>query len=172
MLLVYRDILPFEYIPFHSHIPKWQIELIFIQIFIQKLVLMSQRVQFTPVQIWLVPFWLDPMQLHGISSNIKYNWQHVTDRSNCYNSHGMIQSDMLYSVYTSFHLFNHPFFVNEGDNVLWEFQMRNWPSFHRQFGTWMLTVLHRWAPFFIDTIFWNSVFIASNMLAPIWLHIV
>ena len=115
---------------------------------------MSQRVQFTPVQIWLVPFWLDPMQLDGISSNIKYNWQHVTDRSNCYNSHGMIQSDMLYSVYTSFHLFNHPFFVNEGDNVLWEFQMRNWPSFHMEFGTWMTTALNR----VMNTIFYRHRF--------------
>lgn len=57
MVLVHRDILPFEYIQSvsQSHtvwaIPKRLIELIFIRILIQNLVHMLPRVQFTSVQI-------------------------------------------------------------------------------------------------------------------------
>ena len=49
MLLVYRDILPFECILYNISIPKWQNELIFNQILVQKLVYMTQRVQLTPI---------------------------------------------------------------------------------------------------------------------------
>ena len=131
MVLVHRDILPFEYIQSvsQSHtvwaIPKRLIELIFIRILIQNLVHMLPRVQIyictdltCSFLTWSNKTWSN-VQLDWIPSNIKYHWHQslmISDRSNCYNCHETVQSDMdnviwyaLSTLYKPLHLSDHPF---------------------------------------------------------------